>query len=268
MRAFNELMKMKISRISEDGLAAKTNDKDNFEQGKVRRNDPPSKCATPSPLKEDETALHHTSQLQTLIRRSRAPAVVTYLAKNSLSPDFIFQPQSSQANHHSPTPLHLSASTNSHAVVLALLVKAGADPTVLNNDGKVAFDLAGDRSTRDAFRIARSELGESKWRWEKAHCPPAMTRAEATLREELGRLEFKKSETARREADINRLNHEPQVTGSSSKSGSKVVGIPEQTTADRREQEARGLTPEMKTKLERERRARAAEERIKRMAQA
>ena len=38
----------------------------------------------------------------------------------------------------------------------------------------------------------------------------------------------------------------------------------EVTGAEKREQEARGLTPEMRMRLERERRARAAEERMKR----
>jgi hypothetical protein len=37
------------------------------------------------------------------------------------------------------------------------------------------------------------------------------------------------------------------------------------TPQERREEEARGLTPEMKMRLERERRARAAEERMKRL---
>jgi hypothetical protein len=39
----------------------------------------------------------------------------------------------------------------------------------------------------------------------------------------------------------------------------------EKTAEERRQEEARGLTPEMRTRLERERRARAAEERIRRM---
>jgi hypothetical protein len=43
------------------------------------------------------------------------------------------------------------------------------------------------------------------------------------------------------------------------------LGAAEKTGAEKREEEMRGMTPEMRMRLERERRARAAEERIRRM---
>jgi hypothetical protein len=42
--------------------------------------------------------------------------------------------------------------------------------------------------------------------------------------------------------------------------------LPEKTAQEKREEEARGMTPEMRMKLERERRARAAEARFKAMS--
>ena len=45
-----------------------------------------------------------------------------------------------------------------------------------------------------------------------------------------------------------------------------MLGVVAKTAEERREEDARGMTPEMRMRIERERRARAAEERMKRMA--
>ena len=269
MRAFVELTRMKVSQVDEAALAAAAAEQARKEELASKATSSPSKPATPKPSKEEEAALLHTSQLQAMIRRSKAPAVLSYLSSNLISSDFIFQPASSQANHHASTPLHLAASTNSSAVVLALLVKAGANPSVLNAEGRPAFDLAGDRATRDAFRVARSELGENRWHWENSHIPPAMTRAEADRREQTERQESEKAELDRRKAETERLEQESIANGSAAttrKVYGNTLGVAAKTGAELREQDARGMTPEMRTKLERERRARAAEERIRRMA--
>ena len=269
MRAFVELTRVKVSQVDEAALAAAAAEQARKEESASKAASSPNMPAAPKPSKEEEAALLHTSQLQALIRRSKVPAVLSYLSGNLLSPDFIFQPASSQANHHASTPLHLAASTNSPAVVLALLVKAGADPSVPNAEGKPAFDLAGDRATRDAFRVARSELGEDRWHWENSRIPPAMTKAEADRREQAERQESEKAELDRRRAETERLKQESIANGSAAttrKVHGNTLRAAHKTGAELREQEARGMTPEMRTKLERERRARAAEERIRRMA--
>jgi len=269
MRAFVELTRVKVSEVDEAALAAAAAEAARQEELLTRSTTTPTKLAVPSPSKEDETALLHTSQLQALIRRSKAPAVLSYISKNSISPNFVFHPPTTQANHHASTPLHLAASINSAAVVLALLTKGDADPAALNGEGKPPFDIAGDRATRDAFRVARSELGEEKWPWDAAHCPPPMTKTEADQRETSERAESEKAETERRKAETERLKKEAADVdaGNASKRGTgKALGAAVKTGAELREQEARGLTPEMRAKLERERRARAAEERIRRMA--
>ncbi len=222
-----------------------------------------AKPAAPKLTEEEETALLHTSQLQALIRRSKLPAVLAYLKNNDVSPDFHFQPP--DVNYHAPTPLHLAASQNSATVVGGLLTRGGADPAVENGDGKPPFELAGDRATRDAFRVARRELGEGKWDWEAARVPAAMTKEEADRREERERREQEKQEAERRKAEEERLRTEgPKVTESRRKGG-VLGGMPPKTAQEIREEEARGLTPEQRMRLERERRARAAEERIRRM---
>ena len=268
MRAFIELTRVKVSEVDEVALAAAAAAAEaDREVSNVKPSSTPSKPTAAKTSKEDEAMLIHTSQLQALIRRNKAPAVMSYLNNNSLNPEFLFQPEGT--NTHAPTPLFFAASKSSDAVVLALLTKGGADPASLNGDDKTPFKLAGDRATRDAFRIARHELGEDRWDWAKAQCPPALSKAEAEQREGRTRAEEEKAETERRKAETERLKRETAEEANrdaSKKTSGRALGAVEKTVAEKREEEVRGMTPEMRTRLERERRARAAEERIRRMA--
>lgn len=254
LRSFQELTRIKVSRVDEATLAA-------LAAANAPKNPAAPKPLTPEPpklSKEEEEALMHTTQLNALIRRNKAPAVLSYLTSNTLPASFRFQPPAQF--HHSPTPLHLAASLGSSAVVSALLKKAQADPTEHNEDGKTPFDLAGDRNTRDAFRVARAELGESKWDWEAARVPGALGKAEAEERGRREREEADKEEKERREKEVARLKEEDKGRKVRAKPGFSLgMGL------GRMEEESRGLSAEAKVKLERERRARAAEERIRKM---
>ena len=271
MRAFIELTRVKVSEVDEAALAAAKATELEREAAVSRPKSATvtGKLAAPQLSKEEEALQLHTSQLQALVRRSRAPAVLTYLSSNSLPPDFEFHPPEAHAHHHASTLLHLAASVNSPAVVLALLSKAGANPAFPNGEGKPPFDLAGERATRDAFRVARFELGEDRWDWSSAHCPPPLSKAEADKRGERERADAEKAEAERRKAETERLKREALINGDKSqgkKGSGRALGALEKTGAEKREEEVRGLTPEMRMKLERERRARAAEERMRRMA--
>lgn len=263
MRAFVEITRVKVSEVDEGVLtmAAAV-----AAQPEADRNASPEKGpmlqAKTKPSKEEEAANLHTTQVQALIRRSKASALLSYLVTNSLSPNFFFYPSSTQANHHAPTPLHLASSINSRAIVLALLTKAGVDPSVVNQEGKPAFDLAGERGTRDAFRVARSELGEGQWNWNAAHIPAPMSKAEADKREEGERADADKAELARRKAEEDRLKSEIRVTDKGSNKAERGLGGLEKTAEERREEDGRGMTPQMRMMVERERRARAAEARL------
>lgn len=263
MRAFVEITRVKISEVDEAALAMAAATAVQLEADRAASHAKvPIHQAKAKPSKEEEAANLHTTQVQALIRRSKVPALLSYLVINSLSPQFVFYPISTQANHHAPTPLHLAASINSPAVVLALLTKAGADPSVVNMEGKPAFDLAGERATRDAFRVARSELGESKWNWNAAHIPASLSKIEADAREERESAEAGKAELERRKAEEDRLRNEVRVVAKDSNKVGKGVVAVEKTAEERREEESRGMTPQMRMVVERERRARAAEARL------
>ncbi|KAL2269590.1 hypothetical protein VTJ83DRAFT_1774 [Remersonia thermophila] len=269
MRAFIELTRLKVKEILPEGTTAPADEA----AKQPTKPKPDTKPSAPKLTEEQETAIFHTNQLQALIRRSKLPALLSYLTTNNLPPDFLFQPAGSQQNHHAPTPLHLAASQNSAALVAGLLTRARADPTILNREGRTPFELAGDRATRDAFRVARSELGEKAWDWEKARVPAALAKEEAERRAEREREGQRKEEEERRRKEEERLRSEgPKVPDGAARGGKKgggslLGGGAPMTAEERRQEEARGLTPEQRMRLERERRARAAEERIKRMQQ-
>lgn len=276
MRCFVELTRVKVSRLSEAALAAaREAEATPAVKSQTRATKAPTSPVPPKLTKEDEAAALHTAQIQALIRRSKAPGLISYLSQNSLPADFTFYPHDAPANHHVPTPLHLAASVNSASCVIALLTKAGSNPCISNDENKTAFDLAGDRSTRDAFRVARHTLGESRWNWQSAHVPTSLTKAEAEAREVREKEESALAEADRRKADMERLKAEEKTKEEATrnrvddsrekKHGKGKVMSLEKTAQERREEEARGMTPELKMRLERERRARAAEERIRRM---
>lgn len=274
MRAFVELTRVKVSTIDEAALAKQAEEEAAAATAKweakanaiAKANAP--KIAKPS--KEEEEATLHTAQLQALMRRSKAPGMLSYLQNNKLSPDFRFLP--SDQNRHAPTPLHLAAASNSAACVSALLAKVGADPSIRNEDGKSAFEVAGDRATRDAFRLARSQLGEDRWPWDAAGVPVAISQADAearTAKEKEEKAAEDAAEKQRRQAEVERIRKEDtekQAAKHDKKFGKgHTLAHPQLTAEERRAEEARGMTDEMRMRLEREKRARAAEERMKRL---
>lgn len=269
MRAFIELTRVKIQTIDEEELAKQAEDASKAKSEPTTISKPTA--PKPKPSKQDEEAALHTTQLQALIRRSKAPGMLSYIQSNNLTPNFLFFP--AEQNHHAPTPLHLAAASNSAACISSLLVKAGADPTLKNPDGKTAFDIAGDRPTRDAFRLARSQLGEAKWPWDEANIPFALSQPEVdarTLREKQEKAAEEEAEKQRRAAETERLrleDKEKQDASREKKFGKgQTMAEPKMTGEEKRMLEGRGMTEEMKRRLEREKRARAAEDRMRRLA--
>ena len=266
MRSFSELTRLKVSVVSkaapEATLAA--------QEEAAKRMKPVTQEPKQLELsKDEEEAILHTTQLLALIRRSKVSGLLIYLSKNNLSSNYRFQP--SDQHYHAPTPLHLAASTNSPALVLALLTKAHADPTILNGDHKPPFEIAGNARTRDAFRVARQILsGESTATdWDAAHVPSPLTQEEADARAARDKAAESVAEAERRKIHLDRIRQEEEAARLGKierKAGpGKVIGLVAKTGAMRREEDQRGMTPEMQVKLERERRARAAEERMRKL---
>lgn len=285
MRAFTELTGVKVSRVDEVALAAAAEKQAQkaaeAEAERLRKSTIQKEKATPRLSPEEEEHMLHTTQIQALIRRSKIPALLSYISNNSIPPTFTFHPspgisqkqqQEQPSYQHVNTPLHLAAHSSSPLIVDALLLKAHLDPTSTNSNGKTAFEIAGDRPTRDAFRVARHELGESAWDWNMAHIPPGVAREDVKHRAAAEKEAAEAAEKERRKAEIERLRREDEQKASEmeqrkNKGGRSLASTVEKSWTEKREEEMRGMTPEMRTRIERERRARAADERFRRAQQ-
>jgi len=74
------------------------------------------------------------------------------------------------------TPLHCAAVSDSAECVKALLVNGKADPCIVDSHNRPPIYLASSKKVKEAFRIARAELGESYCDWDKmAKVGPALT---------------------------------------------------------------------------------------------
>jgi Bacteroidetes VLRF1 release factor len=266
MRAFVELTRVKVSNVDEASLrAAADTQKPSSEVTQPSK--PKQNTNKPSP--EEETQWLHTSQLTSLIKRSKIPALLSYIQNNNIDVNqFILAPNSQY--HHTPTVLHFASSVGSVPVLSALLTKCKADPTLRNADGKTAAEVAHDRSTRDAFRSARYEIGDKAFAWDIAGVGPALSPAEAhalaARQREEAELEAQK-EAERRKAATERLRKEDEEREQATAERKFGIGKTlnkEMTGAEKRATQQRDMTPAMVARLEREQRARAAEERMRR----
>ncbi|KAJ8096507.1 hypothetical protein POJ06DRAFT_47805 [Lipomyces tetrasporus] len=225
---------------------------------KLKETGPVAPSKEPEPLKQLSPEELHTSQIVALVKKSRTNPLATYLKSNQLSPDFRFEP--AEQYHHTPTALHLAASLSLARMVTFLLVALGASPTDRNDEGRTSWELSGDRATRDAFRLARAELGERKWNWAESGVSSALTKDDIAARD----AREKASAERQRVEEVKKLerngitaNQNAATTGGR-KLASSVV-----TSVGQDKQLLSGLTPEARMKIERERRARAVEVRLR-----
>ncbi|CAG8624722.1 2296_t:CDS:2, partial [Funneliformis caledonium] len=113
-----------------------------------------------------------------------------------------------------------------HHDIIEYLLNHDADPTITSIKNLTPYDLAKDKETRNVFRRYMAEHMD-KWNWSNAHVP------------------IEKSESTSSASKKNGSS----ISGKSLDSSSSLIGLP----------------AEMRTRIERERRARAAEVRLNAM---
>ncbi|OLL21740.1 VMS1 protein [Neolecta irregularis DAH-3] len=251
-RCYNELTRVIVVDVNElqPQPATETNARKN--KDKDPKPQPISQKASP----EEEERKVHTTTISGYIRRSKISSLVAYLKEQHLPIDFLLFPESTHA--HSPRPLHL-ASALSQPLVVSVLLERGADPTSQNEFGRTPFELAGDKATREAFRISRHELGEDRWAWDDAKVPSGLTLADVEARRRRSR--------ERREKEIlltqQKTERSEEISEQSSGIKYGVGRLSAVRDIRKTEREEREMTPEARIKLQRERFARAAEARAK-----
>ncbi|KAK9358241.1 hypothetical protein V1504DRAFT_302022 [Lipomyces starkeyi] len=212
----------------------------------------------PEPAKELSPGELHTSQIVAFVKKSRTNPLATYLESNRLSPDFRFEPV--EQYHHTPTALHFAASLSLARMVGFLVVTLGANPTLRNDEGRTAWELSGDRATRDAFRLARADLGEQKWSWTESGVNSALTKADIAARD----AREKESAVRERAEAVKRLERSGVTANQNAATiGGRKLASSVVTSVGQEQQLLSGLTPEARMRIERERRARAVEARLR-----
>jgi len=105
------------------------------------------------------------------------------------------------------TPLHLAAESNDSASgsesVYKLLVHGHANPCILDSRNRPPYFLASTEPIRNAFRKARAEIGEDRWKWdEKAKVGPPLSEAGMKLKKTKAAEKKRKQKQRQKERKI------------------------------------------------------------------
>lgn len=253
IRSFHILTRVQVGSLEDDKIEIRP----------VAPKDP-VKQIKPAKVEVDPALVLHSEKMCALIRRSKAPGLREYILSNDIQvATFCLQPAKTFV--HTPSLLHYASANDSHAAIGELL-NCGADPGTTNDAGKTPFEVANSKSIRDAFRLWRGKDGhESKWDWEAARVPVGLTEDQVRARqarENETKAAADALETQRREAEMKRLEKEASDAKEKQQQEAEVKRGPGKFTGGALSSSTSanldGLTPEMRRKVEREQRARAA----------
>jgi hypothetical protein len=216
--------------------------------------------------KELEEKIKSTNELITLIKKSKAPALISFIKKNKnkIDVDFKLEPEDQYKN--TPTLLHYASKKCYPFMVQTLIVQLHANPNIHNSIGKTAYEIAGDKETRFAFRLARNILGEDcNIDWDESRIGSGMSKQdiedakskikkEEEERENLERQELKESH----ESIVNEFRNKEN---SRQPKGNTITGPGVLRVTE--EQKLSGLSEMQRMKVLREQRFRAIEARLK-----
>lgn len=296
IRCITEVLRVKISHLTEEALAAQDQALlDSLPKPKPApvpsAKPPPSepKAGPPKLSKEEERNRDLWNRMLDMVRKGRLEPLKTFWDKqgrdlaggsNALLPEWLDAKDGANA-----TLLQVATSSAQPEVVRWLLEDLRVDPTIPvppqlvkykdgeADEGQTAYDLAPNLETRNVFgRCAYAH--PDWWDWQgKGRVKTILTpEAEAKQkREEAKRAKMreraKEREAAARpavveEAEPPKQDKPAKAVDQKPKTGPQRLGGSGSNAATEM-QSVTGLTPEMRARIERERRARAAEERMK-----
>ncbi len=160
---------------------------------------------------------------------------------------------------NTPTLLHFASSLDKPEVV-SLLLQKGMDPCVVSSKNKTAYDLATEKDTRNAFRRYRADH-EEDWDWKAAKVAEALTKEmeeeqERKLKEKKAKDREKAKEKAKKQKEKEPPAPAPVIEKMKPANPTMLRAIPPSARPSTMSVEARA-------KLEREKRAMAAEWRMR-----
>ncbi|KAI9024487.1 hypothetical protein CLU79DRAFT_747427 [Phycomyces nitens] len=275
-RVFLEVSTLKVVEMDEEAILAHKNKAIEKEE-KARQLLEKSKQQKPANLatKQKVETSPELEKLVGLVRQGKTSVIFSYLSKHkdiqvsSILPSYITAEDSGRF----PTLLHLASHYGHRSLVEALLMEAHADPTVKSEGGKTAYEVAKDKSIRNVFRRCMHEMPE-KWAWlEEARVPSPLTPEAEQEQLEKERVKKEKEEAKARLVEEERLQREAEEEAKEQqlkaaeevrKRGKANVLVAKALIGS--QGNMANMSPEARARLEREKRAKAAEERMRRMA--
>lgn len=265
LRCWHELTRVKISHLTADALQAQDEAYIASLQPKKQAVKPPVPSAAPTPASpaqprlspEEEARVDRQKRLVDMVKKGRLDSIRPFVTKYT--------------SEVTPSILAVAASAGQEEILLYLLEYVKLDPTV-SVDGRKPYDHSSTKGARNVFRRLAHKSPEM-WDWKEAHVPSGLSeekekeedrkKAERRkgLREKIKERERIRAESAGDEEEEVTEVVTPAMTsmtppsgpGGPQKLGGRLGG----------EGSLAGMTPEMRMKIERERRARAAEARLK-----
>ncbi|KAL0580606.1 hypothetical protein V5O48_001431 [Marasmius crinis-equi] len=294
-RCLNELTNAKISHLTEEALRAQ----DEEYLASLPKPKPIPVATRPQPekpkppqapklSKEEEQLRERWGRLLEIVAKGRLEALKSFWTRESsnLGADVAAEidvriPEwaDTEGTEKATTLLQLASHSGQDSVVTWLLEDMHADPTIGvpsrrgEEDGEeaakskqVAYDLARNKLTRDAFRRCAATHPDW-WDWfGAAHLPSALHKEMEDERDEKKKARrkglkdrVKERESKEKEKEKETVVEEPVVE---KKPTPPSLGPKKLGGAAGDAQGVAGLTPEMRARIERERRARAAEARL------
>jgi len=230
-------------------------DEKKFKQKQQQEQIQQSRIQKEKEAKEITSEEKHTNELVANLKKSRGPVLISYLRKHKLSPNFKLEPESEY--YTTPTLLHFAAAHGIKNLIPILIKTAKCDPTSMNSNGKTPFDLSANKQTRQAFQIARFEIGEEgSIDWGKAHVGKPISREEIEKQENEERL---KQEEDKKKLIQEELAKKEEIMTQNSNASKTLGGI----SIGMAQANLSSLSDEQRMRLMREQRARAAEARMK-----
>jgi hypothetical protein len=213
-------------------------------QSKIR---PQTHFVYESNVEKDDSPSERILKILDAIRRGKLEFLISNVEKNDFS--YIF------GESYGTSLLHYAAS-QSQCEIIEYLLEAGFDPTQRSpNKQSRPFDVASSKEARDVFRRFRSKYPD-RWDYGAANIPAPLT----SEMEEAAKLKEQERRKKERERKKQQKKNQKKPEEDEVVTVAKKVNLVKLSATER---ETLGMTPEQKMRYEREKRAMAAEARMR-----
>ncbi|KAF7723425.1 hypothetical protein EC973_002024 [Apophysomyces ossiformis] len=266
-RVFLEFTTLKMVQVDQDILEAhrlKTINKAEKVKQQLENSRTKKKEDIPK-IKPQRDINPEMEKLVELVKQGKTQVFLSYISKHTVD----VSARLPSGGRQLPTLLHIASNNGNTEIVSVLLRDLNADPTLKSDVGKTAYEIAKNKETRNVFRRCMCDMPD-KWPWmEEARVPSPLTR-EAELEQiekdrhkqqrEMERKQKVEEERQKREEErLAKERAEAQAKATSSRTKFDPIA----KALGGRDINPASMSPEARMRLEREKRARAAEARLR-----